>query len=759
MKGPLRLIPRALTVGAAVLSFAPPAAAAPPDPPPPNASEPRPEGADFPEPLATPLEYPAGETRSALVVLELIVDPEGNVTDVALVSGEPPFADVALEAARTWKFTPARRRGRAVRSKFRYAARFEPPAPAPEVEAPALPARAAAEPVPVEVLVRGERAAWERPATVTLTREDARSVPGTFGDPLRAVEAEPGVIPIVSGLPSFFVRGAPPANVGYFIDGIEVPLLYHAFFGPSVLHPGVIDNVKLYGGAPPVEYGRFAGPVVAADVKPLARRFTGEANVRLVDAGALVEAPFGGCDGPEREGCSRGSVRLGGRYSYTGLILSALGDAQLDYWDYNGNISYALGGNDTVSAIGFGAYDFFEAGGTSDQGGGEVRFHRLGLRWDHTFAGGRTHTRVGVIGGYDSTGGVEAATSTVGNRSVRLQGEVHSELGEAVYLHAGIEGRVDDYSLVTDPLLLNFADYSRLFPERTETSAGAYVSSELRPARGIKVVPGVRADVYHDRGITAFALDPRVAAEFALGSRVTVDQSLGLAHQRPNFVPNVPGAQVADLEGGLQEALLWSSGVSWKLPLHLTASATVFRNAFFNALDPLGGKRDFSIDRTVLDRRSTISSMGLELKVKRPFSKRLGVLFSYTLSRTEQATGTDEAISGFDRPHVASLVLGYTFGSGYAIGGRAVFYSGVPELNLERRPHFTTRRRGRPYFRSDVRFEKRFRLGEHAYWGVNAEVLNVTATQEVVRLDCGVRCVERVAGPVVLPSIGVEAGF
>jgi hypothetical protein len=38
-------------------------------------------------------------------------------------------------------------------------------------------------------------------------------------------------------------------------------------------------------------------------------------------------------------------------------------------------------------------------------------------------------------------------------------------------------------------------------------------------------------------------------------------------------------------------------------------------------------------------------------------------------------------------------------------------------------------------------------------------VLNATSTKEVVRLDCGSVCVERFAGPVILPSVGVEAGF
>ena len=81
-------------------------------------------------------------------------------------------------------------------------------------------------------------------------------MPGSFGDPLRSIEAQPGVVPVVSGLPTFFIRGAPPANVGFFFDGIELPILYHAFFGPSVIHPSSIERVDFYAGAAPASLGQ-----------------------------------------------------------------------------------------------------------------------------------------------------------------------------------------------------------------------------------------------------------------------------------------------------------------------------------------------------------------------------------------------------------------------------------------------------------------------------------------------------------------------
>jgi hypothetical protein len=81
-----------------------------------------------------------------------------------------------------------------------------------------------------------------------------------------------------------------------------------------------------------------------------------------------------------------------------------------------------------------------------------------------------------------------------------------------------------------------------------------------------------------------------------------------------------------------------------------------------------------------------------------------------------------------------------------------MLYSGVPALLLEGSPHFSSDLRGAPYFRMDVRIEKRWTMGQNGWWAINGEVLNATSTREVVRLDCGSVCVERFSGPIVLPA-------
>jgi hypothetical protein len=135
-------------------------------------------------------------------------------------------------------------------------------------------------------------------------------------------------------------------------------------------------------------------------------------------------------------------------------------------------------------------------------------------------------------------------------------------------------------------------------------------------------------------------------------------------------------------------------------------------------------------------------------------------MVSYTLSRSVRSHDRIQSLSAFDRTHVAIAGLSYGLGKGWQAGVRASFVSGVPtrELSVDG-PRFTGER-GPPFFRLDLRGEKRFRLGRTSWWSITAEVLNATAGHEVVSRSCSpVRCTEKGIGPLVLPRVGVEVGF
>jgi len=58
--------------------------------------------------------YPAHSVADAVVVVELLVGPDGRVQSAKVTNGAPGFDEIALSAARGWSFRAAQREGRPV---------------------------------------------------------------------------------------------------------------------------------------------------------------------------------------------------------------------------------------------------------------------------------------------------------------------------------------------------------------------------------------------------------------------------------------------------------------------------------------------------------------------------------------------------------------------------------------------------------------------------------------------------------------------
>ncbi len=173
---------------------------------------------------------------------------------------------------------------------------------------------------------------------------------------------------------------------------------------------------------------------------------------------------------------------------------------------------------------------------------------------------------------------------------------------------------------------------------------------------------------------------------------------------------------------------------------------------------------------------------GLEVLLRRPLSKRLSGWLSYTLSRSTRdehfltpSGGQVQAtvLSDYDRTHVLNAILAYDLGARWRAGGRFVFFTGTPFSNLSGNvpaPPYNNQRTS-PFYRVDVRLEKRWRFLKDGYIAFIAEVQNVTLSKEETSygMDCTgtqtgagsgtTQCKPSTIGPLTLPSLGVEASF
>lgn len=667
-------------------------------------------------------------------------------------------------------------------------------------------ARARADEPVEEVQVRGARA--PKDAQTTMGGAEVRQVPGAFGDHFRVIETLPGVTPIVSGLPFFFVRGAPPGNNGYYLDGIRVPVLYHIGLGPSVVHPGLISKVDFFPGGPPARFGRFVGGVLSGETKAPTGELHGEGNIRLFDLGALVEMPFDQ---------GRGNVLVGGRYSYTAALVSiAAPDVRLDYWDYQARASYALTPDDTVSAFAFGSYDFLGEVRNEPARGEkpaekrtatvfETQFHRLDLRWDHRLPK-KGRMRVAATIGSDSTATDDIRG--VRDRMVATRLYVEQPVSSDVLVRGGMDAILDHYDLAdAEP----GQSTSTLYPPRDDLAIGAHVDAVMRLAPRWEVVPGLRFDYFGsvralegqpiaERRVRTNAaipaVDPRLQSRLALTKDVTAVSTFAVTHQTPSFFIPIPGLQLGRLGQGLQTGVQTSQGVEVSLPLAFTFTPTVFHHAYLGLNDFLAtcGEISDEEDDDCLDRRVRGRTIGFELLLRRALTQKLTGWVSYTLSRTTRSTqvfllgrrGRQTSIPGdFDRTHVLNVIGAYDLGRGWRAGARFFFYTGrpysnrvfdvpVPPYNDQRMPAF---------HRFDARVEKEWKVGKSGRVSLVVEWLNFTLQKEVTSVDCRSpeggrgavdprrvvngevppelldKCTFQEIGPITIPSIGVEGAF
>jgi TonB family protein len=701
--------------------------------------------------------YPEGADGDAVVTLSVVVNRDGTVRSVAVTQGDEPFASAATEAARKFRFEPATRAGEPVAATIRFEIAFKAPVAVPDEEdvkaaagtrpnaSPAKGTAQAAPAEPTEVVVQGVRRA---PAVTTFTRAEVRQLPGAFGDPFRAIEAMPGVTPIVSGLPFFYVRGAPPGNVGYFLDGVRVPYLYHVGLGPSVVNPGLVDRVDLYPGGYPARYGRFMGGIVAGETTAPRTDFHGEGNLRIFDVGGVVETGFAG---------GRGTVMLGGRYSYTATVLSLIAkDVKLDYRDYQARISYDITPHDRVTAFSFGSYDLL---GQQQPQGLRVlfgtEFYRLDLRYDH-FYGANNQIRLATTLGYDQT---HADSQTnLRDKMLGVRAELTHHLAPQAVFRAGADATIDGYSTAppryVDPEDPTVVAFNTFFPPRTDMAFGLWSDVVFDVNSRFEVTPGLRADLYRSGSTSKPALDARLATKLKITPKLALIGAFGLAHQPPSFVLPVPGIAPATLYNGLQTSFQTSGGVEYQLPAGITATATLFNNAFFNMTDTLGATQGG--DSSDLDQRSLGHAYGLELYIHRNLTERLGGFFTYTLSRSTRSVGNEHFLSAVDRTHVGNVALAYDLGRNWRAGTRFMFYSGVPKIptgppGLRLPPRTTDVTREPGFYRLDLRIEKRWPITQRAWISLVAEMLNATFHKETIG--------DTAIGPVTIPSIGVEGGF
>ncbi|PRQ05939.1 TonB-dependent receptor plug domain-containing protein [Enhygromyxa salina] len=575
----------------------------------------------------------------------------------------------------------------------------------------------------------------ERPVAVsrtTLREQELHEVPGSGGDPFGVIKSLPGAAQVSGFLPYVVVRGAAPGNTGYYLDGIRVPALFHVAIGPSVVHPYFIDEVDFYPSGAPVRLGRFASGIVEGRTRLAARdRVRGELDVRLTDAGALLEIPF---DRPRDPACAaaaptpepgapaprcrlpgRGALTLAGHYSYTGLILSAIPslNVNIQFWDYQARLDHDLGPRARYTAFVFGSYDelgqrralvhSLDDNGTVTEELDEdpdpyvrLEFHRIDQRIRQRIRnGGRIDYRVTL--GLDRSG-VQSIHVDQWRVAPRLDAQLR--VSERVTLHTGLDQELQIFRLPrglgAGDLTNSVEDLALLLSERVVSVTGLYLDLAYRKGP-LEIRPGIRGDLWVAQGpspylptaravSSALGFDPRVLVREQVSERVSLRQSVGLYHQAPDPPLPIPGIESVGLEDGLQRNLQGSFGWTFEIADRAVLSQDAYLGRLTNMQDyELSQGLDASGDPSTADElddyliRVSGWSWGLETMLRLVPDGKLYGWLAYTLSWSVR----DYPLGGFapatwDQRHILNAVLGWNISRKWRIGGRLHVNSGRP---------------------------------------------------------------------------------
>src|SRR5262249_19843060 len=145
---------------------------------------------------------------------------------------------------------------------------------------------------PFETVVIGKRDEKEVTKRV-IARDELAKIPGSYGDPLRAIQNFPGVArpPLLGG--QLVIRGASPNSSEYYIDGMRLPGLYHFLQGPSVLPERMIEDITFLPCCFSARYGRATAGVVEVQTRqPEVRKVSGQAKIDILGAQFFLEVPI-----------------------------------------------------------------------------------------------------------------------------------------------------------------------------------------------------------------------------------------------------------------------------------------------------------------------------------------------------------------------------------------------------------------------------------------------------------------------------------
>jgi hypothetical protein len=214
-----------------------------------------------------------------------------------------------------------------------------------------------------------------------LEMKQIQKLPVVFGegDIIKTLQLLPGVIPAGEASGGFHVRGGNIDQNLILIDKAQVYNASHFVGFFSVFNSNAVDDMKLYKGGIPSEYGGRLSSVL--DIKTIdgdMDNYSGEASVGVISSKLLLNGPI------VKE---KVSLYVAGRRTYADLFFpfakdSIAKESSLYFYDLNAKLKAVLGPNDRLTISAYKGRDAFVMGSSMSEKFGNQAYT---ANWNHTF--------------------------------------------------------------------------------------------------------------------------------------------------------------------------------------------------------------------------------------------------------------------------------------------------------------------------------------------------------------------------------------
>jgi len=553
-----------------------------------------------------------------------------------------------------------------------------------------------------ETVVEGEREQLEVTKR-TLQRQQLTSVPGTFGDPIRAIQSLPGIARSPFGLGLLLVRGSNPDDTGIMVDGHQVPSLFHFLGGPSIFNAEMLESIDLYPGGFPARFGRKHGGIVALELRPSkSDGIHGSAKVDFLDTGVYLRAPI----------TKDLSFAVAGRRSYVdaflGFFIPEPGPGATRvvtpvYYDYSARLDYDLKGDGRVSLFAIGSSDTLKVLDenpdemVSQNLSSAISFFRVIGTYQRNFGDGDLKLTMSPAWGRDTISFTGAQAEAAGpftsvsvvNNNLSYRMRLHGRVSERLAIDTGLDmfSRATTFEALVpfedNPLIPQGADINpaQLYRGSQSVGVGLHADAAIDVTTRLRIIPGIRVDGYLLNSEERSSIDPRIVARYKVTDELTAKGYVGRFSQPPQ--PEALDSRFGNPKVGIELAEHYGAGLEWKPDRLWLIDGEIY---LVNRHDIVVFTNDFQTDdqgnrsRVNFANTGIRDSYGLEMLIKREISEHWYGWLSYTFSRAHQQLDEFDrrTKTNFDQPHVLNAVASYKPGNGWEFGARFLLSSGRP---------------------------------------------------------------------------------